>query len=378
MADAGGVVRVLYFSDSYGPHDFRFLSFLAGSGWETSFLQRRAGSVQESRPLPEGVRLLPSLEAETRRPRRLGVTLLDDLDRVLVQTEPDIVHAGPLPSCAWLVARVGFPHLVSMSWGSDLLDSADFGLGRWQAAGTLRRTSVFLGDCEAVRRRAVELGMDEGRTVIFPWGVDLDVFRPGSTAGARSRLGWQGKLVVLCLRSWEPRYGVDAVVEGFLRAARREPSLRLILAGDGSLRPRLIDRIDASGLADRFWLPGHVPYSELPMLYHTADIYVSGSHSDGSSVSLLEAMACGLPAFVTDIPGNREWVEPGRTGRCFEAGDVDGLVRLLVHAPAMLAELKAYGRQARAIAEARADWSRNAPRILEAYAMALEEAMERR
>ncbi|MBM2842585.1 MAG: putative glycosyltransferase, partial [Anaerolineales bacterium] len=362
---------VLFFSDSYGPHDFRFLSFLAESGLEVLFLRRHAGQIFEGRPLPEGVVQLPPLDPDGGRPRRLGVSLLDDLRRVLRKTQPDLVHAGPLQPCAWLVARVGFPHLVSMSWGSDLLDSSDFGLGRWQAAGTLRRTSVLLGDCEAVRRRAVELGMDEGRTVIFPWGVDLDVFRPGSTAGARSRLGWQGKLVVLCLRSWEPRYGVDVVVEGFLRAARREPSLRLILAGDGSLRPRLIDRIEASGLADRLWLPGYVPYAELPTLYHGADIYLSGSYSDGSSVSLLEAMACGLPAFVTDIPGNREWVEPGRTGRCFEAGDVDGLVRLLVHAPAMLAELKAFGRQARAIAEARADWRRNAPRILDAYAMAL-------
>ena len=371
-------MRVLYFSDSYGPHDFRFLSFLAGSGWETSFLQRRAGSVQESRPLPQGVALLPSLEAETGRPRRLGVTLLDNLDRVLVRTEPDIVHAGPLPSCAWLVARVGFSRLVSMSWGSDLMHDARFGLGRWQAAGALRGTSVFLGDCEAVRRRAVELGMEEERTVIFPWGVDLDQFRPGSTPGARDRLGWHGDLVLLCLRSWEPRYGVDTVVEAFLRAARREPRLRLILAGDGSLRAPLIDRIEASGLADRLWLPGYVPYNELPILYHSADIYVSGSRSDGSSVSLLEAMACGLPAFVTDIPGNREWVEPGRTGHCFKPGDVDGLVQLLLDAPAMLADLKGYGGRARATVEARADWSRNAPRMLDAYAMALKGATDRR
>jgi glycosyltransferase involved in cell wall biosynthesis len=214
--------------------------------------------------------------------------------------------------------------------------------------------------------------METARTVIFPWGVDLDLFRPGPTTRARVRLGWEGKLVLLCARSWEPGYGVDTVVESFLRAARVEPDLRLILAGDGSLRAHLVDLIEASGLADRLWLPGYVPYAELPMLYHSADIYLSGSFSDGSSISLLEAMACGLPSFVTDIPGNREWVEPGRTGRWFTPGDVEGLAGLLREAPSMEGELRIYGRRARGIAEARADWTRNAPRLLEAYAMALE------
>jgi glycosyltransferase involved in cell wall biosynthesis len=364
-------VRVLFFSDSYGPHDFRFLSFLAESGLEVLFLRRHAGQVFESRPLPEGVVQLPPLDPDGGRRWRLGVSQLDDLRQVLRKTQPDLVHAGPLQSCAWLVARCGFPHLVSMAWGSDLMRDGRFGLGRWQAAGALRRTSVFLGDCQAVRRRAVELGMETARTVIFPWGVDLDLFRPGPTTRARVRLGWEGKLVLLCARSWEPGYGVDTVVESFLRAARVEPDLRLILAGDGSLRAHLVDLIEASGLADRLWLPGYVPYAELPMLYHSADIYLSGSYSDGSSVSLLEAMACGLAAFVSDIPGNREWVEPGINGRWFSPGDVDGLATLLRQAPRMADELGAYGRRARSIAEARADWRRNAPQMLDAYAMAL-------
>jgi glycosyltransferase involved in cell wall biosynthesis len=86
---------------------------------------------------------------------------------------------------------------------------------------------------------------------------------------------------------------------------------------------------------------------------------------------LLEAMACGLPSFVSDIPGNREWIEPGLTGRWFTPGDVDGLATLLRVAPREEAELKGYGRRARLVAEGRADWGRNAPRMLEAYAMAL-------
>jgi glycosyltransferase involved in cell wall biosynthesis len=135
----------------------------------------------------------------------------------------------------------------------------------------------------------------------------------------------------------------------------------------------LIDRIQETGLADRIWLPGYVPYNELPTLFHSADIYLSASYSDGSSVSLLEAMACGLPSFVTDIAGNREWIEKDFSGRWFSPGDITGLEDLLRQAPRMAAELADYGERARVIAEERADWRRNAPAMLEAYAMVFAE-----
>lgn len=363
-------MRVLYFSDGYGPHDHRFLAHLQASGLEVFFLRRQPGPVAESRPVPDGVRLLDPLDSGDGRRRRLGVALVDRLQAILDAVRPDVVHAGPVQRCAWLVAQTGFPRLATMSWGSDLLDEARFGLGRHLAREALARTAVFLGDCDAVRRSAIRFGVDPRRIVIFPWGVDLDRFRPSTSPETRRRLGWNGARVALCLRSWEPRYGVDTVLEAFLTAARDNPSLRLILAGDGPLRPWVIERVEASGLADRIWMPGYVAYDDLPTLYHTADVYVSASHCDGSSVSLLEALACGLPAFVSDIDGNREWVEPGENGELFAPGDAAGLARLLTAAATdhRAADL---GRKGRAIAEARADWRRHAPQLVEAYAIAL-------
>ena len=126
-------MRVLYFSDSYGPHDYRFLEVLERSGWDVLFLQRRAGRSTESRPLPKGVRPLGFLETPPRR--RLGFALADRLRAQLAELEVDVVHAGPVQDCAWLVALAGFPRLVTMSWGSDLLDGANFGIGRWLKIG---------------------------------------------------------------------------------------------------------------------------------------------------------------------------------------------------------------------------------------------------
>jgi glycosyltransferase involved in cell wall biosynthesis len=88
-------------------------------------------------------------------------------------------------------------------------------------------------------------------------------------------------------------------------------------------------------------------------------------------VSLLEAMACGRPVLVSDIPSNREWVLPGESGDWFPDGDVDALsaqLRRMVDDPA----LAQYGVGARQVAVARADWDRNFARLLEAYRLAVD------
>jgi hypothetical protein len=106
--------------------------------------------------------------------------------------------------------------------------------------------------------------------------------------------------------------------------------------------------------------------------YRIADLYLSASHSDGTSISLLEAMACGRPALVSDIPGNREWVQPGVNGWLFPDGDEKALAQAIVRAVDQRQQLPEMGRAAREIAEQRADWERNFQELLKAYGLALE------
>lgn len=365
-------MRLLYFSDSYGPHDHRFLNLAAESGHKVYYLRRRSGPEGEARPLPRGIQRLAPLEPSPPKRRRYAASLFTPLRECLEDLKIDVVHAGPVQACAWLVAKAGFPRLLTMSWGSDLLVGARFGLGRWLAKAALQRSAAFLGDCRAVLDRAEELGMDRSRSVEIPWGVDLQAFHPSVSRATRGQLGWDDKLVAICVRSWEPGYGVNTVLEGFLSAAAAAPRLRLILGGDGSLRPKVLSRVRESGMADRIWLPGHIAYRDLPRFYRSADVYLSASVSDGSSVSLLEAMACGLPAFVTDIPGNREWVEPGQSGEWFAVRDAAGLATRLVEAARSPKELIPLGIRGRAIAEARADWRRNSAQVAVAYNLAME------
>jgi glycosyltransferase involved in cell wall biosynthesis len=88
----------------------------------------------------------------------------------------------------------------------------------------------------------------------------------------------------------------------------------LTVAGDGSLRSELAQRAERSIARRAIVFVGGVDHRRMPALLGDNHIYVSLSLSDTTSVSLLEAMACGLFPVVSDIPANREWIEHGVNG----------------------------------------------------------------
>jgi glycosyltransferase involved in cell wall biosynthesis len=370
-------MRVLYFSRGYTPHDHRFLAALAATGNEVHFLPLVAeGRGGEQRPIPERIRAHPPLSLDERG-FLVRIGLVPRLKARLRSIQPDLVHAGPVQQGAFLTVLAGFHPLVAMSWGSDLLRGASGGLGRWAARHTLGRSDALVCDCQAVRSAALRLGMPENMITVFPWGVDLDHFSPAAADGLRGRLGWERAFVLLSARAWEPGYGVEILIRGFLSAAKANPELRLLMLGDGSLRPRILRMLADAGAMDRVHLAGHVAYRELPAFYTAADLYVSASRSDGSSVSLLEAMACGLPALVSDIPGNREWVRPEAEGWWFRDGDAADLALGIERAYAARERRGEFGKRARETAEARANWKRNFPLLLDAYRLALDRGANR-
>jgi glycosyltransferase involved in cell wall biosynthesis len=366
-------VKILYFTRDYTTHDRRFLVALAAAGHEVWFLRLEDdGFVYETRPLPEGVTEVQWAGGRTpaRHPED-WLRLLPDLERVIEEVQPDLVHAGPVPSCGFMAALTSFRPLLVMSWGSDLLVDAvrDPALG-FAARYALRRADGLVCDCDAVRERATDLaGGTLPPVVQFPWGVDLDQFQPSRAADrGRSALGIGDGFVVVSTRLWETSYGIETLLESVRLARRTVPSLQLLLLGDGSLRDQVRTTIEAPDLAGAVLTPGLVSPDQLPAYFQAADVYLSCTTSDGSSISLLEAMACGLPVVVADTPGNREWVTNADAGQLVPVGDAVRFAAALVDLAARSdADRVAAGATHREIAKARANWSANVQRLMDTY-----------
>jgi L-malate glycosyltransferase len=378
-------MRVLYFSRDYTPHDHRFLTALANTEHQAFYLRlEKRGHALEDRSLPAPIQQVTWAGGHAPASREESLRLLLDLKRVLRSVKPDLVHAGPIQRAALLTALAGFRPLVSMSWGYDLLVDAERSqTWRWATRFTLKRSSVMVGDCNTIRERAIAYGMAGERVVTFPWGVDLDKFSPSE--GQERGTVWPSfgqpdrereVFVLLSNRNWEPIYGVDVIARAFVLASHRLaskgcPELRLLMLGNGSQASVLREIFLRGGVLEQVHFPGHVSQVDLPRYYRSSDLYLSASHSDGSSISLLEAMACGLPALVSDIPGNREWVNPGDQGWWFPDGDHRLMAEAIVQAVEQRERLPEMGYAARQVAEQRADWNSNFPKLLEAYELAI-------
>lgn len=167
-------MRILYFSRSYTPHDRRFLAALASSPHEVWYLRLENEVTQyERRAVPDDIReLVPLGGGERLVSPEQWFRLAPQLESVLDQMRPDLVHGGSIQTGAFLTALVGFHPLLAMSWGSDILvDSRRDEFWKWMTRYTLRRADMLLTDCTEVSEAAIQLsGLDAGRVVQFPWG----------------------------------------------------------------------------------------------------------------------------------------------------------------------------------------------------------------
>jgi glycosyltransferase involved in cell wall biosynthesis len=365
--------RVLYFSRNLTTHDHRFLSSLAETDYEIFFLrlENRKHDVNEI-SLPEKINILPPLNTKKSFKYLNILENLDKLKTQINQIQPHIIHAGPIQTCGFLVALSEFNNLITMSWGSDILvDSQKNFLYKWITKHTLKKTSVLIADCDAVANKAIRFGFTKDRIIKFPWGIDLQKFQPGVNNELRYQLGWEDKFIILSLRSWEKLYGVDVVVKAFVEAAKSEPDLRLLLLGTGSMKSVIEKFVADNNMHDRIFMGGVINQKDLPDYYQASDLYISASYSDGSSVSLMEALASGLPVLVSDIPGNKEWIDQGRNGWLFKTGSVENLTKSMSEIYKNKAHISQVGIEARKSAEKKANWEVNFQKLLFAYQLAL-------
>ena len=145
------------------------------------------------------------------------------------------------------------------------------------------------------------------------------------------------------------------LAQAFARAIAVSPParqrMRLLIAGDGPLRPDIERALRDGGVADLAWMAGE--RDDAPELMRGLDAFVLPSRAEGISNTILEAMATALPIVATDVGGNAELLDDARTGRLVKAGDVEAMARALLDDFEEPARARSRGRAARAEVEAR-------------------------
>ena len=235
-------MRIIYFSKNYTPHDYRFLSSLSKTEHEVFYLKLESNKRQiEDRPVPENIQQILWAGGQREFRWREVPRLTFNLQRLIKEIKPDLIHAGPIQNCAFIAAVSGFRPILAMSWGYDLvMDAHKSAWMRWATRYTLKRSAFFVSDANVSRDKAIAFGMNPDRTVVFPWGTDIEHFVPKKEGKGKKTVDANRKSITLfCSRTWESVYGVDMLAKAFVKVASVNPDLNLILLGGGSQGARI-------------------------------------------------------------------------------------------------------------------------------------------
>src|SRR5258706_2310719 len=256
-------MRIIYFSSGYTTHDHRFLKAISEGGHEVLYVRLEGNARQvESRPVPANVQQV--LWKGGRGPFRwrnlLKLTL--DFRRLTREIKPDLIHAGPIQTCAFISILSGFRPVLTMSWGFDLME--DIYKSKWMewvTRYTLKRSTFFTSDAKVTRDKAVAYGMDPEKTVVFPWGVDLEHFNFQPFESETSKT-----FTLFCNRSWEARYGVDVLARAFFKMADQKENVDFVLLVGCSAGNELRPVFDNSGVTDPGTFRGPMSQRDFPRL----------------------------------------------------------------------------------------------------------------
>jgi L-malate glycosyltransferase len=245
--------------------------------------------------------------------------------RLLGRQEPDWMATLPL--------RV----LASMSSPAQLRRSARF-------SRTTICVSNALRDC-----LVKDFGFPARRVTTIHNGVSLSEFAPSDGRGAevRKKLGIsEDEFVLVCVARLSGQKGIDILLEAIAQVFRAGFECKCLIVGDGPLKEQLIEQASKSGLAGQVLFEGF--REDVRPYLHASSAFVLTSHREGLPLSILEAMACGLPAVVTDVGGNAEAVTHQITGLVVPTGSVEALADAISYLASHPEERERMARAARA------------------------------
>ncbi len=277
---------------------------------------------------------------------------------VAIKTRSRVIHVH------WAIPTGVIGAMVNLLWREPFIvtiHGSDLRLAM-ERQGLLRRLFVFvckradhLSCVSEVQRKEMEaVGFKDKDITVIPMGVD-DAFVEARKK--RNDKPENRSFAILSNRNLLPIYNLSLLIQSIPLVLKEEPKTRFMIAGDGQEREKLEKEAKELNVEKSVRFLGSVPHEEMPDLLTKADIYVSTSLYDGTSVSLLEAMASGAFPVVTDIAPNREWIENGRNGFLFPAHDEFLLAKRILNAIHDKELLERGRKWNQSIVEERALWS---------------------
>lgn len=228
------------------------------------------------------------------------------LRKIIKEFQPDVVHvhqanAYGLITC---LANRGLKPLVLTTWGSDVLTLPHRSiLHRMMVTYILKRADYITADAQFMADAIHQL-IGQKPVLVANFGVEI----------AENEADLVRENTIYSNRMHESLYQIDQIIHQSASFLNEHPEWKLRIAASGSETKKLQEMASQVLSNDQYEFVGFQTSQENRKNYLRSKIYVSIPNTDGTSISLLEALAYGCIPIVSDLPANREWIEDGENG----------------------------------------------------------------
>lgn len=336
-------MKLCYITNPNAIHARRWLEHFAKRGHEVYLLT----IVNEFAPI-EGVKIyyIPPVPLKLSKKFGRGEGWLSlifsswSIRRLVKLIKPDVVHAHSAAFFGWLAALTGFHPLIITLWGNDIL--ADQGALRFPknilTPLALKQADMVTGMSDYLLNAAKIYLKPNTKTRVIRNTADLKIFNPHLDAGfLKNKLELGNSPVILSPRPFEPVYNTDTIVAAIPLVLEQLPQARFVLINDTSRKKysdytaQILTKIAERGLEQVIRYVTDIPHPEMVYYYRMSDVVISITSSDGFPVSVSEAMACGIPVVLSDIPHLKEIFSDGRNALTVPPQNPHQLASAIIH-----------------------------------------------
>ncbi|MDI6841078.1 MAG: glycosyltransferase [bacterium] len=316
-------MKICYLADALSVHIQQWVEYFVDKGYEIDVISFRQANISGANVHFINVGNV-SYKGGIRNWQYL--IRINRIKELIHKIKPNILHAHYITSYGFIGALVNFHPYVISALGSDILIAPRESLFlRLCIKKAINRADLIISHAFHLFQALISMGANKEKSILFGWGVDLKRI-------SKEVEPQREENTVISARQFEPIYNLELLIRAIPYVIKFIPDANFILIGDGTQKEQLENLAHKLKIDEHVKFLGKISHSNVLKHLGSSQIYTSTSLSDGTSATLLEAMALGAFPVVTDIPANREWIQDGINGFLVPTSDPKRLAERIVDA----------------------------------------------
>jgi L-malate glycosyltransferase len=313
-------LKVLLLSDTYSEHTEKWALGLANAGIEIGLFSFNKASYEWHQHKNITVFYEPEhkINAEKSLTKLAYLKYVTVLKKIIRHFKPDILHAHYATSYGLVGALSNFHPYIISAWGTDVMKFPNKNFVAKSILAFNFKMADLLCATSATISESIRLVTEKPVTII-PFGINTTKFFPQKVQSI-----FDGDEFILgSIKPLETIYNIHILIDSFAKIHNDYPNARLLIVGEGTAEKKLRALCESHGVENKVKFTGRIPFDEINKYYNMIDVFVNISEYESFGVSVIEAMACGIPVVVSNVGGLKEIVRDESLGLRVEPGNIE-------------------------------------------------------